>query len=32
MGEELQAKLDATARAVEPVLWKILKEIEEEDA
>jgi hypothetical protein len=29
---ELQIKLDATARAVEPVLWEILKEIEEEDA
>ena len=27
---ELQTKLDATARAVEPVLWEILKEIEEE--
>jgi hypothetical protein len=27
---ELQARLDATARAVEPVLWEILKEIEEE--
>jgi hypothetical protein len=25
---ELQKKLDATARAVEPVLWKILNEIE----
>jgi hypothetical protein len=32
VGAELQAKLDATARAVEPVLWEILKEIEEEDA
>lgn len=30
MSEELQARLDATARAVEPVLWEILKEIEEE--
>jgi hypothetical protein len=27
---ELQTRLDATARAVEPVLWEILKEIEEE--
>jgi len=27
---ELQVWLDATARAVEPVLWEILKEIEEE--
>ena len=27
---ELQVRLDATARAVEPVLWEILKEIEEE--
>ena len=29
---ELQTRLDATARAVEPVLWEILKEIEEENA
>ena len=27
---ELQVRLDATARVVEPVLWEILKEIEEE--
>jgi hypothetical protein len=26
----LQEKLDATAKALEPVLWEVLKEIEEE--
>jgi len=30
MGAELQTKLDAIALALEPVLWEILKEIEEE--
>jgi hypothetical protein len=25
----LQEKLDATAKALEPVLWEVLKEIEE---
>jgi hypothetical protein len=30
MGAELQAKLDAIALELEPVLWEILKEIEEE--
>lgn len=30
MGAELQAKLDAIALNLEPVLWQILKEIEEE--
>jgi hypothetical protein len=30
VGEELQAKLDAIALELEPVLWQILKEIEEE--
>jgi hypothetical protein len=30
VGAELQAKLDAIALALEPVLWEILKEIEEE--
>ena len=29
MGAELQAKLDAVALELEPVLWEILKEIEE---
>jgi hypothetical protein len=32
VGAELQAKLDAIALELEPVLWQILKEIEEEDA
>ena len=32
MGAELQAKLDAIALELEPVLWQIQKEIEEEDA
>jgi len=30
VGKELQAKLDAIALELEPVLWQILKEIEEE--
>jgi hypothetical protein len=32
VGKELQAKLDAIALELEPVLWQILKEIEEENA
>jgi hypothetical protein len=31
MAKTLQEKLDNAARAVEPVLWKLLDEIENED-
>lgn len=30
MPKSLQEKLDETARLLEPVLWEVLKEIEEE--